>query len=531
MKYVLSYSKFLKLSEQEKKQIEDTFIDLYKNKLLHKSEISKIMNCSFHTINQFINLFNVQRNEEEKKLASVQFCRKKYGVDSPNQLLSVKNKQHPYKSDEEKKLINEKHKQTCLKKYGTEYALQNEDVKEKSKQTKLERYGDENYNNREKYIDTIKNNPDIIKCCIENMQNTMIKKYGVKNISNHYETAKKREIKRKQTMIERYGVDNPMKNKVTFEKVKSTILATKGVPYYCMTKECVANSSMHSKINQQFANVLEENNIDFTIEFPICNKLFDFKIGNILIEINPTYTHNSTQPAIFRNSKHQHQKTDKNYHIDKSKLAQENGYFCIHIWDWDDKNKIINMFKEKQKIYARQCKIKEVSKKELDEFLNIYHIQNSCNGQKIAYGLYYDNKLIEVMTFGRPRYNKNYEWELLRLCSHKDYKVVGGSEKLFKHFVRERNPKNIISYCDNSKFSGDVYKRLGFILKTKGSPSCNWSKGKERITNNLLMQRGYDQLFGTSYGKGTSNKDLMIQNGWKEVYDCGQSTWVYNLNK
>ena len=42
------------------------------------------------------------------------------------------------------------------------------------------------------------------------------------------------------------------------------------------------------------------------------------------------------------------------------------------------------------------------------------------------------------------------------------------------------------------------------------------------------MQRGYDQLFGTSYGKGTSNRDLMIQNGWREVYDCGQITWVYN---
>ena len=40
------------------------------------------------------------------------------------------------------------------------------------------------------------------------------------------------------------------------------------------------------------------------------------------------------------------------------------------------------------------------------------------------------------------------------------------------------------------------------------------------------MQRGYDQLFGASYGKGTSNKDLMIQNGWREVYDCGQSTWI-----
>ena len=132
------------------------------------------------------------------------------------------------------------------------------------------------------------------------------------------------------------------------------------------------------------------------------------------------------------------------------------------------------------------------------------------------------------MTFGKPRYNKNYEWELLRLCTHKDYKVVGGSERLWKHFLKKLNPKSIISYCDNSKFSGEVYERLGMKLKEAQQPSCNWSKGKRRITQNLLNQRGADQLIGTNYGKGTSNRDIMIKNKWLEVYDCGQNIWIYN---
>ncbi|MDY5928461.1 MAG: hypothetical protein SPJ27_00265 [Candidatus Onthovivens sp.] len=530
MDYVITYTKFLKLSDLEKKQIETTFIELYKVKLLHISEISKIMNCSFHTIKQFIKLFNVCRNEEEKKLARIQFCQRKYGVDSPNQLTSIKEKQHPIRTDEELKTILENTKRNNLKKYGVEFTTQRKDVITKIEQTKQEKYGDPKYNNREKFKQTLKDNPEIMKSIVKHMEETMLKKYGVKNISNHYETAKKREIKRKQTMITKYGVDNPMKNKSTFEKVKSTVLSKKGVPYYCMTKECIANSNMHSKINQYFENLLVENNIIFDIEFPICNKLFDFKVGNYLIEIDPTYTHNSTTGALFKNSSSKKDPTNKNYHLEKSKLAQENGFFCIHVFDWDDKHKIINMFKEKKVIYARDCELKEVNKKDYDLFLNLYHLQSSCNGQKICYGLYYKDQLIEIMTFGKPRYNKNYEWELLRLCSHKDYKIVGGSEKLFKHFIREINPQSIISYCDNSKFSGEVYKRLGFILKSKGGPSCNWSKGKEKITNNLLMQRGYDQLFKTNYGKGTSNKDLMIQNGWREVYDCGQSVYVFKNN-
>lgn len=133
------------------------------------------------------------------------------------------------------------------------------------------------------------------------------------------------------------------------------------------------------------------------------------------------------------------------------------------------------------------------------------------------------------MTFGKPRYNKNYQYELLRLSSS-DKQVTGGSGRLFKYFINNYNPKSIISYCDNSKFNGEVYKKLGFELKDYGKPTCHWFDGKNHITDNLLRQRGFDQLFGTNYGKGTSNRDLMIQAGYVEVYDCGQSVWTWNKN-
>ena len=53
-------------------------------------------------------------------------------------------------------------------------------------------------------------------------------------------------------------------------------------------------------------------------------------------------------------------------------------------------------------------------------------------------------------------------------------------------------------------------------------------KTKQHITDNLLRQRGFDQLFETNYGKGTSNEELMIMHGFIEVYDCGQLTYVWN---
>ena len=404
------------------------------------------------------------------------------------------------------KIIQDK----CIKKRLSKSSKEKEIIKSKVKQTNLEKYGNPNYNNSEKF------------------KTTMQERYGV-NYTNESEILKN---KQQQTMLKRYGSKSSFSNKIIhaqmIESAKRTNLEKYGVPYTCQLEQCKnAGSRLKSKTNKNFSIELNNNNIMFTEEFSI-NKhkySYDFKINDTLIEIDPTYTHNSTI-GIYHKNKLSNPK-DKYYHKKKSEIAEENGYQCIHIFDWDDKEKIINMLKPKQSIYARNCKIKEVDNSECDKFLNDYHLQNTCKGQTIRLGLYYNDKLFQIMTFGKPRYNKNYEYELLRLCTKSEYKIIGGAEKLFKYFTNTYNPKSIISYCDKAKFTGQVYNRLGMTLKKVTSPNCHWSKYNMHITNNLLLQRGYDQIFKTNYGKGTSNKDLMIENGWKEIYDCGQAVYEW----
>lgn len=282
-----------------------------------------------------------------------------------------------------------------------------------------------------------------------------------------------------------------------------------------------------SNINQQFANLLDKHNIKYQREFFINSYeyVYDFKVNNTLIELNPTYTHNSTYGCYSTAPK------DKYYHYNKSLAATKLGYRCVHIFDWDNIEKIIFSLQEKNILYARKCDLKEVSVQDTNDFLNTYHFQGTCKGQLIRLGLYYNDTLVSLMTFGKPRYNKNYEWELLRYCSIN--KVVGGANKLFKHFIKIYNPQSIISYCDNSKFIGQLYIDLGFKLsKAKVKPSKHWynEKLKVHITDNLLRQRGFDQLFGTHYGKGTSNEQLMLDSGFVEIYDCGQSKYVWKSN-
>lgn len=464
---------------------------------------------------------------------------------------------------------NQKTKETLKAKYGVENISQvkeiankiskawksksREDIAErtsKTKQTKFERYGDENYVNREKQVNTVLerygvDNYSKTKECQEKTINTNLKKYGCERATQNTEVSKKisdawrhktkeelREIenKRIKTNLEVYGSSYSINSKEIRDKAIATCLEKYGVPYNCLTPGCInANPSLISKINLRFRDKLNSYGIENKMEFTIGKYSFDFKVGNVLLEINPTYTHNSTYSTTI--GKMMINPKEQDYHYNKTKLAIDNGYRCIHIWDWDDEDKIIQSLLPRKVLYARNLQLKEVNLEDTAVFLNQYHLQNSCLGQDIRLGLYSGDELIEVMTFGKSRYNKNYEYEILRLCTKNQYNVVGGAEKLFSYFISKYDPKSIISYCDDSKFSGNVYIKLGMRQKGNNNPSKHWFNPRtgRHITDNLLRQRGYSQLHNDKeHKKGENNETLMLEAGYLEIYDCGQSTYVWN---
>lgn len=161
------------------------------------------------------------------------------------------------------------------------------------------------------------------------------------------------------------------------------------------------------------------------------------------------------------------------------------------------------------------------------QFLNKIHLQGYLKSE-INIALFDGEDIVGIMTFGKPRYNKNFEWELLRYCC--DGNVVGGAEKMFKAFIKAYSPKSIISYCDKSKFTGNVYRKLGFSLANENTqPSKHWYniKTKQHFTNNLLLKLGADKLIGTNFGKGTDNEQIMKGYGFVEIYDCGQEPYAW----
>lgn len=403
-------------------------------------------------------------------------------------------------------------------KYGSSSPLGNQEVRQKADQTMIQRYGTTNYNNPSQ------------------RESTCLGRYGTRSASGNPEVREKI----KQTSLERFGVENPSCN----EEVKLKIAQTKqskyggygwdaplirakynntcqeryGVAWYCQTEDCRLASKNDSGPNRDFEQLLKNSGISYEREFVLGKYTYDFKVDKTLVEVDPWITHN-VDISPYNNP------VTKTYHRDKSLAAQQSGYRCIHMWEWDNPQQLIELLKPRNSFFGRCCSVKQVSREEEMQFLNCYHLQGYVKSE-IALGLYYQEVLVALMTFGKPRYNKKYQWELLRYCATS--KVVGGAQKLFKAFISKGKPESIVSYCDLSKFTGDIYSTLGFKL-LRSSVGCHWysPKTKKHFTDNLVRARGVDQLLGTSYGKGISNEQLLLDEKFVRIYDCGQATYVW----
>jgi ssDNA-binding Zn-finger/Zn-ribbon topoisomerase 1 len=230
---------------------------------------------------------------------------------------------------------------------------------------------------------------------------------------------------------------------------------------------------------------------------------------------------------------------DKRYHINKTNECLKNGIKLIHIFEdeWANKKEIVksrlkNVFGvNTEKIYARKCKINEVSSADTKKFLDANHIQGNIYG-KINFGLYFNDELVSVMTFGSKRKNLGStsiegEYEMLRFCSKLNTNVVGAASKLFKYFIKKYKPIKVISYCDLRWGDGNLYRQLGFNLLRISEPNYFYINGLKR-SNRFLFRK--DVLIKEGFDKNKTEHEIMLERGIYRIYDCGCTVYEY-INK
>ena len=189
---------------------------------------------------------------------------------------------------------------------------------------------------------------------------------------------------------------------------------------------------------------------------------------------------------------------------------------------------ILHKLGKSKSIWARNCEISEVTDNKLiRDFLNKNHLQGFV-GSSIKIGLFYQGELVSLITFGKLRkalghITKEGSYELLRFCNKLNFNIVGGSSRLLVYFIRKYYPKEIMSYSDNSRSNGDMYRKIGFNLESETVPNYYWvidgiRKHRFNFRKDRLVKMGYDS--------SKTEIEIMNELGYYRIFDSGSKKWI-----
>lgn len=416
-------------------------------------------------------------------------------------------------------------KETSNQKYGTDHPLSSESVQQKRKETNLKKYG--------------MSNP--MMWSGELFKSKMIEHYGEQN------TRAVPEINQK--ILDSINERN---SKIYIEKLEMHLtdleitpidqidVSQRFTPYkfkHSCGKEFTCSIDNISKIKCQSCHLPKNlSKLQFEIEtfirsltsaqiirndrtliypYEIDILIPELKIG---IEVHGDYWHTDLYVA-------------NDTHYLKTKMVEEKDYQLIQIFEseWHAKQAIIKSIissklgKPQKVLMGRKLSINLVSEDQEIKFFNENHLQGyarSC----LCYGLYDEARLIACMSFDRPRFNKKYDWELIRFATIIDHMVIGGASKILSHFIKLHPNTTILTYADRRFSTGKLYEILGFELEGETMPNYWYVNFKKnlRYSRYQCQKKKLKRLLGeNNFFQELSETENMILNGFRKIHDAG----------
>ena len=242
----------------------------------------------------------------------------------------------------------------------------------------------------------------------------------------------------------------------------------------------------------------------------------------LAIEVNGVYWHSSK----FLPSR---------YHLEKTDEVEAKGYQLLHFWDFEVneqpdlvKSMIASKLRASNKMHARKCSVLSVDASQARAFEEENHLQGYTGGESVRYGLIYNGILVALMTFGKSRFDKNYDWELIRFCCLQGHTVVGGASKLFKHFLNHHSG-SIMSYANRRISSGGLYRALGFREVARTEPNYFWFslRNGARLSRQKCQKHRLASVLGDRFDAEKTEKENMMENGYVQCFDAGNIKYEY----
>lgn len=287
-----------------------------------------------------------------------------------------------------------------------------------------------------------------------------------------------------------------------------------------------------SKPEQEIQEFLKSNNIKFETnrQFLISKEIDilipDKKIG---IEFDGLLWHSE----FFGKKTHR-------YHLEKTQKCNEKGYGLIHIFEdefayhkdivFSKLKHILGIDKNLPKIAARKCEVKEIIKKDAEDFLNIYHIQGF--GKSTVYlGAFFKDELVGVMSFKNGSI-KNDGWELTRYATKPIYQYQGLGSKIFTFFIRNFNPEIVYSFADRRWTlmpNENLYTKMGFELASITAPDYRYFNRHAhrplRIHKMTFSKKNLIKKYG--FSSDLTEKEMTLKLGYDRIWDCGLFKYVW----
>ena len=414
----------------------------------------------------------------------------KYGFDSYN------------KTDDYKRQVQE----TNLAKYGVPWNIRSDASQAKVKETCLKHFGTETFFSSSEHASNTKKRA--YKNFIERLKELNVKNFqdvNVLHLQSYIEEHNGSKYFNATKCSEHFGI-----SRYIVDRMKC--IHDINIPNYIEKGKSIAENVLFNMIptSEKFCNV---RNIISPLELDLYIPKY-----KLAIEYDGIYYHSSD----FK---------DKNYHLNKTIACNNKEIQLFHIFESDDidiwKSMINNKLKLNTKVYARKCLVKEISYKDAKSFCAQNHLQGSCPS-KINLGLFYNDELLEVMTFGKPRYTQKYQYELLRLCTKKYYSVIGGASKLWKYFLTKNSPKSVLSYANRRFSNGSIYETLGFKLINETKPNYFYLHSSSFVkVSRISAQKHKLKTFLKKYDANLSERENMSNNGYLQIFDCGNLVYEF----
>ena len=389
----------------------------------------------------------------------------------------------------------------------------------------------------------------------------------------------KRLEKSQATSLEKYGTTSPMKNKDVAEKVASQLRGTSkpfrphytnkkntyyskewledmyynkkySVEYIC--NECgVTNAALYRQFKRFGIELIrskrsyfEEQIVEFIQNSGIQNIKFNHRDIDGVSEVDiylPDYNLAIECDGLYW---HSYPKKPKNYHQEKKISCMKRGINLVSFFEHEyinNKELVESIISYhlgigQKKLRASSLDIREVPCNAEREFLNRNHIQG-YSPSSVCIGLFLGNSLKYLMSFGKPRFDKNMEWELIRCCGDGGTKVYGGASKIWKHFINTYKPKNVLSYCNLRYGNGGMYDILGFVSDRVTTPSYfyfNPAKLKtsskrdkiETISRYQAQKKNLPNLLN-NFESSETEYENMTNNKYLKIYDAGNIRYLW----